>query len=309
MQSAQPERDFNWSDEGVRSSYQFLQRLYGVVESFAEAPPEGERGVVADYVNRETDRLLVIAEEDFETLSFTTALRELREIVSLLQRYTGYTEPHAETMERALEAVVYVLAPVSPHVTEELWSMLGNDGFVAEAEWPTFDGDLEGVELERQLIDEVRDDVRQIADVADIEDPEHIELAVAPEWKFEAHEIARTSESDNVIQEIMQREELRSRGEAVSSYGQDLQEERQSLTRQLFPRPRAGGAGAGQLADRRGVRRRGHYSQWRVRFGCPCRQSSSWPTSYSDRVAGTLMGSGIPGPALISTLPELDQVR
>ncbi|MFC5367906.1 leucine--tRNA ligase [Salinirubrum litoreum] len=235
MQAAQPEREFNWTDEGVQSSYRFLNKLYRVVESVTETPPEGDHDTVAEYVERERDRVLAIAEDDFESLTFNTALRETRELVTLLERYADYTEPHAETVEETLSAVVRVLAPVAPHVAEELWETLGYDGFVAEAEWPTFDGDLSDVEIERRVIEDTRGDVRQIVDVADIQDPEEIQIVVAPDWKYEAYEIARTSDSPNVIGEIMQQDHLRERGDAAASYGQDLQEERQSLTEQLDP--------------------------------------------------------------------------
>ncbi|MFC4553005.1 MULTISPECIES: leucine--tRNA ligase [Halorussus] len=236
MQAAQPERDFNWTDEGVRSSHRFLTRLYDLVEGFAADAPDGEDDDVAGYVEREIDRTVAIAREDFETLTFNTALRELRELVSLLERYGEYTEPHADTVEYGLRAIVRLLAPVVPHVCEELWDELGEEGFVAEAEWPTFDGDLSEVELERQLVEETRSDVRQIIDVAGIEDPESVTVAVAPEWKYEAHEIARESDSDNVIGELMQQDEIRAKGDAAASYGQQLQDDRQSLKAQLRPK-------------------------------------------------------------------------
>jgi leucyl-tRNA synthetase len=235
MQAAQPERDFNWTDEGVRSSHRLLETIYDLVESFVAEEPGGEHTAAADYVNREIDYLLAVAEAEYESLTFNSALREVREFVSLLGRYESYAEPHAGTVERGLRGVVRILAPVAPHVCEELWEMLGGEELVAEADWPTFDGDLRDVEIERQLVEETREDVRQIVDVAGIDDPESIEIVVAPEWKYEAHELARTSESDNVIGEMMQRDTIRSQGDAAADFGKTLQAERQSLTRQLPP--------------------------------------------------------------------------
>jgi leucyl-tRNA synthetase len=235
MQAAQPEREFNWTDEGVQSSYRFLSRLHRMVTEFVADRPDGDHDDVAAYVERERDRVLAVAEEDYETLTFKTAIREARELVGLLERYGEYTEPHAETVEATLSAVVRVLAPVAPHVTEELWETLGNDGFVAEAPWPTFEGDLADVEVERRVVEDTRKDVRQIIDVADIADPERIEIVAAPEWKHEAYEIARTADTDNVVGEIMQREELKRHGKAAADYAKDLQAERQSLTPQLSP--------------------------------------------------------------------------
>ncbi|MFP4625513.1 MAG: leucine--tRNA ligase [Natronomonas sp.] len=235
MQAAQPERDFNWSEEGVQSSYRFLEDLFETVTTFVESPPDGTHDSVADYVDREIDRMVGIANEEYETLTFNTALREIQELLSLLHRYSNFTEPDPETIERGLRTIVKLLAPVTPHVCEELWTHLGEDGFVAEASWPTIDADLASIELERTLVDRTRSDVRQIVDVAGIDDPEYVEIVVAPAWKYDAHEIARTTDSDNLVGELMGREEFRELGESAASYAKDLQAERQSLTEQLPP--------------------------------------------------------------------------
>ena len=234
MQAARPERDFDWKDEGVASSHRFLTRLYDAVEAYVESPPAGEAGDVTDYVRREIDRVTAIADESYANLTFTEALRETRELLSLLDRYAEATEPHAETVEAALSTIVRLLAPVAPHVTEELWAKLtdADEGFVAEADWPTVDGDLDRHQLERQLVEDTREDVRQIVDVADIEDPSHVEIAVAPEWKFEAHAIAREFDGDNLVGEIMSDERFRGE-DGAPDYAKDLQAELQTLTETL----------------------------------------------------------------------------
>ncbi|WP_372480023.1 leucine--tRNA ligase [Halomicrobium sp. HM KBTZ05] len=234
MQAARPERDFDWKDEGVASSHRFLTRLYDAVEAYVESPPAGEAGDVTDYVRREIDRVTAIADESYANLTFTEALRETRELLSLLDRYAEATEPHAETVEAALSTIVRLLAPVAPHVTEELWAKLtdADEGFVAEADWPTADGNLDRHQLERQLVEDTREDVRQIVDVADIEDPNHVEIAVAPEWKFEAHAIAREFDGDNLVGEIMSDERFRGE-DGAPDYAKDLQAELQTLTETL----------------------------------------------------------------------------
>jgi leucyl-tRNA synthetase len=239
MQAAQPERDFDWTDQGVQSAHGFLQRLYETVESFDPDRASGEADEVAAYVASEVDATVEIAREDYETLTFNTALREARELVGLLRNYRehagGVERVHAGTFERGLSVAVRLLAPVTPHVSEELWSALGHEGFVAEASFP--DPETEDVdhERERQLVENTRGDVRQIVDVAGIENPERIEVVVAPEWKYRALEVAVESDAENVIGELMSHEEIRAQGDAAADFGQDLQEERQSLTHSLPP--------------------------------------------------------------------------
>jgi len=235
MQAARPERDFDWSETGVQSAYGFLQRLHETVESFSESPPEGEADATADYVAREIDATIASARESYDDLTFTEALRETRDLVGLLRQYRDDTDPHAETFERGLSVAVRLLAPVTPHVAEELWSTLGNDGFVAEASFPEPAGDVADAERERQLVENTREDVRNIVDVAGIEDPEQVTIVVAPEWKHRALDIAIESDAPNVIGELMGEDDIRAKGDEAASYGQELQNERQSLNRALAP--------------------------------------------------------------------------
>ncbi len=233
MQAAQPQRDFDWTEEGVRSSHAFLERLTEAVDAFVEGTFDGERDATAEYVDREIDATVGIARQDFESVTFNTALRETQELVSLLSQYRDVTEAHAPTLERGYRTAVKLLAPVAPHVAEELWERLGGGGFVVEADWPTAEADVDELELARQLVENTRSDVRHIIDVAGIDDPERIDVVVAAPWKFRAQTIARESDSPNVIGDIMQVDEIRSRGDAAASFGQDLQEERQSLPETL----------------------------------------------------------------------------
>jgi leucyl-tRNA synthetase len=235
MQAARPDRDFDWSETGVQSAYGFLQRLHGTVESFVESPPDGEGDATADYVAREIDATVASARESYEALTFTEALRETRDLVGLLRQYREHTDPHAETFERGLSVAVRLLAPVTPHVAEELWSTLGHEGFVAEASLPEPAGDVADAERERRLVENTREDVRNIVDVAGIEDPEAVTVVVAPEWKHRALDIAIESDAPNVIGELMGEDDIREKGDEAASYGQELQDERQSLTRALPP--------------------------------------------------------------------------
>jgi len=123
--------------------------------------------------------------------------------VGTLRSYRGHADPHPETYERGLDVAVRLLAPVVPHLAEELWETLDREGFVVEAEWPTATVDRETVERRRRLVANTREDVRDIVEVAGIEDPERIDVVVAPDWKYDALSIAIDSDADNLISELM----------------------------------------------------------------------------------------------------------
>ena len=98
--------------------------------------------------------------------------------------------------------------------------MLGHDGFVAEADWPAAES-RRRPQPERHLVENTREDVRHIVDVADIEDPEEIEIVVARQWKHRALDIASEADGD-VVGSVMRDEELRTRGEAAADYAKEF---------------------------------------------------------------------------------------
>ncbi|WP_126664161.1 leucine--tRNA ligase [Haloterrigena salifodinae] len=235
MQAAQPERDFDWSEEGVRSTNAFLARLKGMVADYVSDEPAGDDNAVASYVDSEIEATIALATDEYDDLTFNKALRETQDLVRTLRQYSDYAEPHAEIYERGLSAVVRLLAPVAPHLAEELWNELGNDGLVADAAWPTAEVDRDHVMKRRRLVENTREDIRDIVEVAGIEDPNAIDVVVAPDWKYDALEIAIESDADNLIGELMQESHIREQGDAAADYGQDLQAEREALSMTLSP--------------------------------------------------------------------------
>jgi len=81
MQAAQPERDFDWAEEGVKSTHRFLARLTDLVEEYAAgeaetASSDADRDTIDDYVADEVDAAVAIAGAEYDDLTFNVALRE-----------------------------------------------------------------------------------------------------------------------------------------------------------------------------------------------------------------------------------------
>jgi leucyl-tRNA synthetase (EC 6.1.1.4) len=231
LAAAQPEKAFDWTDDGVQSSYSFLRGLY----ELADALPVGaERSdPPAEHVTRETAATVAAATTEFEQFRFNHALQAIEELVSLLRRYAGADAntgadagadraptPDQATLTAGVSAAVRLVAPIAPHVAEEAWTALGRDGLVAEADWPTAEPPA-SYELERQLIADTRADVREIIDVAGLRNPDSITIAVAPTWKHRARNIATETE-ENVVGAVMSDSGLRDRGEAAAEYAKEL---------------------------------------------------------------------------------------
>ncbi|QZP37009.1 leucine--tRNA ligase [Halobaculum magnesiiphilum] len=248
MQAARPDTAFDWSEEGVKSTHRFLGRLADTVRSFAGSDAGGvdaggaggddDTDPAARYVRSEVDAAVAVATENFDDLGFDLATREAQQLVGTLRSYRAYVdEVHAPTFDRGLTVALKLLAPVAPHLTEELYAELTGDGegMLVDADWPTAEVDTDEAEKRRQLVENTREDVRNIVDVAGIDDPERVDVVVAPEWKHEALAIAIDSDADNLVGELMQTPEIQRHGSAASDYAKDLQAEREALRPALAP--------------------------------------------------------------------------
>ena len=233
METAQPEKGFAWNAEEVESAHRFLQNLYGFAVDYADGEfSGGTAGAVEEYVDNAIDATVERATREYTEFRFNHALQATRELVSLLRRYTEYTEPQEETVERGLVAVTKLLSPVAPHVTEEIRDLLDLDRLLVEQRWPTAEPPAE-YDLERRLVEGTLADIRDIVSVTGIEDPDAIKLAVAREWKHRALELARSADG-NVVGTVMQDETLRERGETAAEFAKELAG-RERLQAQLDP--------------------------------------------------------------------------
>ncbi|MFW6018604.1 MAG: leucine--tRNA ligase [Halapricum sp.] len=226
LSAAHPNRDFDWAAKDVGEAYDLQQRIYSLVYEYAEGIALADRdGPAERYLDRELDRAVTAATEDYDRFRMHQAIDEIRRLTGLLGQYREYDAPDAETYRAGLKTLLRLLAPVAPYLAEECWNMLQADGLIVEADWPTLESDIEAYDRERTLVATVRDDVRDIVETAGIDDPERIELVVAPEWKYTAYEIAREASGESVVSAVMSEDAIREHGEAAASYAKSLQRE------------------------------------------------------------------------------------
>ena len=221
LRAARPDKDFPWSEEGVRSSRAFLERLLTMAREVDADATADDLDPAGEYVARETAATVAEASEYFDEMEFNRAVQAVDELVSLLVRYRDRDDVEEAVVSRGVEVAVKLLAPVAPHVAEECWTALDGEGFVAEADWPTPDRDVSDHERASRLVEQTREDVRDIVDTAGIEDPTGVDVVTAPEWMYDVLELAKDADGD-VVGSVMSDEDLRQRGEDAADYAKDL---------------------------------------------------------------------------------------
>ena len=126
----------NWSVEGMGGSYRFLQRIWNLVQEY-DATDGGT--VESPELVRLMHKTIKRVSTDLGNMSFNTAIAALMECVNELYRLKTADSYAATEWQWALESLVQLLAPFAPHISEELWEQLGEEGSVHVSDWPAYD--------------------------------------------------------------------------------------------------------------------------------------------------------------------------
>jgi leucyl-tRNA synthetase len=178
--AAPPEKDLEWSDDGVQGAFRFLQRVWRLVEERAgvilsargAAWPAGELAEEVRGLRRTTHQSIAKVTRDLEdSFHFNTALAALMELQNALVRFQERlpagpaADPRVLAFAEGVTALLTMLAPFAPHMAEELWEMLGHTASVFREPWPTADPAL-ALEEQVEVVVQVNGKVRARVQVA-----------------------------------------------------------------------------------------------------------------------------------------------
>jgi len=139
-----PERDLEWSDQGVEGMSRFLHRLWRLVQTMAPrlAPPRTALPADASLPDRDLHRLTHraiarVTEDVVVRLHFNTAIAAVMELVTAIVDATP--RAHPAVLREAIDTTLCLLAPFVPHVASELWEASGHAMPLDAERWPTAD--------------------------------------------------------------------------------------------------------------------------------------------------------------------------
>ena len=172
-----PFDNMDWTDQTdqvIEGCGRFLDRLWRTF-SPTEPGPDTRTGPESDAdraVRQATHRTIAAVTDDVERWSYNTAVAHCMEHLNLLQRYARNDEgPHEKVWEEAADAMLALLAPLSPHVTAELWEQRHpGEPSVHLQSWPVFDPDLtraETVTMVIQVNGKLRDRIEVSRDITE----------------------------------------------------------------------------------------------------------------------------------------------
>ncbi|MDE0933528.1 MAG: leucine--tRNA ligase, partial [Novosphingopyxis baekryungensis] len=128
LSDSPPERDLLWSDAGIEGAWRFVQRIWRLVGS-ADAAQGEDKALL-----RKLHQTIAGVGEDIEALSFNKAVAKIYELTNAVEK----AKPSA-TRTETVRTLLLLLSPMAPHLAEECWARLDQDGLIADAPWPRFD--------------------------------------------------------------------------------------------------------------------------------------------------------------------------
>lgn len=151
--AAPPEMDLAWSDKGVEGSFRFLQRVWRIaadnpeiLRQHASCPADFAPDAEVKALRRKTHQTIRKVTDDIEKrFHFNTAISAVMELLNHLYQYDlkqGDDTARSFAFKEAVQAVVLLLAPMVPHVCEELWALLGGQANIMHTPWPDFDPEV-----------------------------------------------------------------------------------------------------------------------------------------------------------------------
>jgi leucyl-tRNA synthetase len=174
--AAPPEKDLEWSEESIEGSWRFLNRVYRLVERHAKAVRGLKSGTIdaatatpkEKTLLRKVHQTLRRVTSDFETRwHFNSAIAVIMELTNEIYLQEPLEEGvRQEVQKELLELLTLMLAPMTPHLAEELWEMLGHTGGLWTAGWPAFEEALtreDEVEIPVQVNGRLRGKVKVAA--------------------------------------------------------------------------------------------------------------------------------------------------
>ena len=143
MFASPPDQSLEWDDNGVEGASRFLKRLWNT----ATAAVGNATRMDTDNLSEEQKRVRRKLHETIRKVSddigrrytFNTAIAAVMELMNELGRFEDNSEQGQAVMHEAITAVVLMLSPIVPHITQSLWQQLGNDSLLAEQAWPVYD--------------------------------------------------------------------------------------------------------------------------------------------------------------------------
>ena len=211
---ASPESGLEWSEEGVDYAYRFIKKTFLLLTDPLANVRENTtiRDTLIKYYMNKTIKEFT---ENMQKLAIRNAVNNLIQFTSELGKYK-VEGVNKQIFEECVENIVLLLHPIAPHMTEEAWKILGKEGYVSLATWPSYIKGLltEESDYKWKLMNNILEDINNIKLVMRNVELKAISLIIADQWKMKFYVslmsfIEETKDQGEIMQKLMQNNDLK----------------------------------------------------------------------------------------------------
>lgn len=168
--AASPEKELEWNDKNINGVYRLINKIFSMHEKIVNTKGD-------DRISNKMHRTIKAVTENIDNFGYNKAVVNLYAYVDYLNRFE-------KIPKEAFETLLLLLVPFTPHLCEELWSKLGNKGFISLEKWPKFDSKKinDQFEKEETLIESTVADTRNVLNLIKIK-AKKVYLYVIPKEK------------------------------------------------------------------------------------------------------------------------------
>ncbi len=145
MFASPPDMSCEWSDAGVEGANRFLRRVWRLAQNHVNQGIAGALDLASLDDEQKTVRRaihLAIKQSSFDIgqhHKFNTAIAQVMTLMNVLEKAAHSSSQDRALLQEGLEAVALLLAPITPHISHQLWQELGRDGLIIDTSWPQVD--------------------------------------------------------------------------------------------------------------------------------------------------------------------------
>ena len=226
-----PFTDIKFTAEKGENYKKNLEKYWKIIHELIQTKGKEKETHIDKWIKSRFNKKLKEAEKAFEKKDFRNAIDNLLfDFMKDIERYGKREGNNPKTTREIASKWIRAMAPYTPFICEELWSKLNKEKLVSRSSYPEVREEQINQETEilEETIKQLEKDIENVMELADIDQPQKIEIFIAPEWKRKAYKIALQTEG-NIVKEIMKEPEIKKNGEKAAKYGQYLQKNRHEL--------------------------------------------------------------------------------
>ena len=143
LSDSPPERDIQWSDEGISGSYKFMQKIWNISESISSLSPDVKlKDDTKDLLDKKLNKLIKDVTFAIESFHFNVAVAKFYEFTNILNKLLIKEKIEKKFIQNIFKDFLILISPFIPHIASECWEKIDKKNILLEKEWPQFNESL-----------------------------------------------------------------------------------------------------------------------------------------------------------------------